>query len=368
MKKSNRKSNIKSNKKSNSKQNRAKNGESNRKYNKYRMIMNRANKALSKVFIEIYSGESLEETKILSNTLIEKLKTLFYDYKKKNYFIEKFNCIDFEELKKKIDCIDYLLNLTFINFLKLAEFPFEDTEPKELEDSPVSINKIKEILKKVLKKDEQKITEFKNNEIFLDKLKGRNTNKDKKNVPTNNNYFKREIDNRNYKSYNNLLNLNCEKIIKNIIKDKEVDEQKSTNYNHVNFNQNNKDNFNVENNIPENYLKKKTKRDSEEEELKNNNVKNEILLEKKESKIYSILDGGQLYNNIALDISFHSQNLRNDSDNIDINKEYNFNVIEFKDIGVCSEKEKNEEIFNNSTKSSTYNFFNENKMCPDLFF
>jgi len=181
MKKSNRKSNIKSNKKSNSKQNRAKNGESNRKYNKYRMIMNRANKALSKVFIEIYSGESLEETKILSNTLIEKLKTLFYDYKKKNYFIEKFNCIDFEELKKKIDCIDYLLNLTFncidfeelkkkidcidyllnltfINFLKLAEFPFEDTEPKELEDSPVSINKIKEILKKVLKKDEQKIT------------------------------------------------------------------------------------------------------------------------------------------------------------------------------------------------------------------
>jgi hypothetical protein len=102
--------------------------------------------------------------------------------------------------------------------------------------------------------------------------------------------------------------------------------------------------------------------------LKNNNVKNEILLEKKESKIYSILDGGQLYNNIALDISFHSQNLRNDSDNIDINKEYNFNVIEFKDIGVCSEKEKNEEIFNNSTKSSTYNFFNENKMCPDLFF
>ena len=185
-----------------------------KKSNKYRTVMNCSFRVLSKVFITIVneiiynkSNETIKKYKILCISLIEKLKASFSDYI--NYKKE----INSNKIEVKNNCIDYLLNLTFGDFLKSAGFPYKDTSCSiKLPDLMIKI--INDILYKSNKYELNIINSLKENNIFLDELKGNNKIKSEKGEPKNEYY---EIYNRgDNKLFINFLEQKCSKII-NII-------------------------------------------------------------------------------------------------------------------------------------------------------
>ena len=186
-----------------------------KKSNKYRTVMNCSFRVLSKVFITIVNeiiykkSKTIKKYKILSSSLIEKLKTSFSDYKKE---------INSNKIEVKNNCIDYLLNLTFGDFLKSAGFPFKD-ENCSIKLPDLITNILNGILNENNEYEKKIIDSLKENKIFLDELKGnkkdKSKKKEKKKEPKNN-YYDILFNRGNNKLFIKFLQQKCSVII-NII-------------------------------------------------------------------------------------------------------------------------------------------------------
>ena len=180
-----------------------------KKSEKYKTAMNCSFRVFTKVFIAFVNKTILKIRKArkkyykLCSPLKKKLKNTYIEYKNK---------IASNEIELKNDC-DFLLNLKFGDFLKSAGFPYKDTSCSiKLPDLMIKI--INDILYKSNKYELNIINSLKENNIFLDELKGNNKIKSEKGEPKNEYY---EIYNRgDNKLFINFLEQKCSKII-NII-------------------------------------------------------------------------------------------------------------------------------------------------------
>ena len=176
--------------------------------------MNCSFRVLSKVFITIVNeiiynkSETIKKYKILSSTLIEKLKTSFSDY------INFKNEIDSNKNELNTECVDNLLNLTFDDFLRSAGFPFKDENCSiKLHDLIIKI--LNDILNDNDKYELDIINSLKQKNIFLDELKGNNKVKSKEKEP-NYNYYNIFFNRGDNKLFIKFLEQKCSEII-NII-------------------------------------------------------------------------------------------------------------------------------------------------------
>ena len=173
--------------------------------------MNCSFRVLSKVFITIVNeiiynkSKTIKKYKILSSSLIEKLKTSFSDYKKE---------INSNKIEVKNNCIDYLLNLTFGDFLKSAGFPFKD-ENCSIKLPDLITNILNGILNENDEYEKNIINSLKQKHIFLDELKGHNKVKSKEKKPKNN-YYNIFFNRGDNKLFIKFLEQKCSEII-NII-------------------------------------------------------------------------------------------------------------------------------------------------------
>jgi len=185
-----------------------------KKSNKYRTVMNCSFRLLSKVFITIVNeiiynkSKTIKTYKILFSSLIEKLKTSFSDY------IKFKNEIDSNKNELKKNCIDNLLNLTFVNFLKSAGFPFKD-ENYSIKLPDLITNILNGILNENDEYEKNIINSLKQKHIFLDELKGHNNVKSKEKKPKNN-YYNIFFNRGDNKLFIKFLEQKCSEII-NII-------------------------------------------------------------------------------------------------------------------------------------------------------
>ena len=269
-----------------------------KKSNKYRTVMNCSFRVLSKVFITIVneiiynkSNETIKKYKILCSSLIEKLKASFSDYI--NYKKE----INSNKIEVKNNCIDYLLNLTFGDFLKSAGFPFKDVN-YSIKLPDLITNILNDILNENDEYEKNIINSLKQKNIFLDELKGNKKTKIKEKKPKNN-YYNIFFNRGDNKLFIKFLHQKCSVII-NIITSE--DKQQAI----------------------DKFLNKK--------------------------KIFNIIKSNE-NSNIKME---YNVKIPTNDDNFDLSKENNFNDKNEQDITI-PKNEQNQKFYNNTTNFSTIN-------------